>query len=125
MRMRLTLLSTLVALSGCATDNNQSLRMWTPQGAPVNCINTNQIRSTHVVDDRTIHFMMAGGNRMMRNELPFACPTLGINRAFKYNSRTSQLCSVDTITVIQPGGRPGPRCGLGRFQPMAPATPAP
>lgn len=37
------------------------------------------------------------------------------------NSRTSQLCSVDTITIIQPGGRPDPRCGSGRFQPMVPA----
>ena len=125
MRLQLTLLSTLVALAGCATGNNQSLPMWTAQGAPVNCIIINQIRTTHVVDDRTIHFMMAGRNRMMRNELPFACPTLGFNRAFKYNTRTLQLCSVDTITVIQPGGRPGPRCSLGRFQPMVPVKPAP
>ena len=29
------------------------------------------------------------------------------------NSRTSQLCSVDNITIIQPGGRPDPRCQLG------------
>jgi hypothetical protein len=114
-------------LAGCATDENhvpRSQQPWTAQGDPVNCITTSQIRSTHVVDDRTINFVMNGRNRMFRNELPFACSGLGFNRAFKHNSRTSQLCSVDTITVIQGGRTTGPTCGLGRFQPMVPVEAA-
>ena len=63
---------------------------------------------------------MNGRNRIFRNELPFACPSLEFNRAFQYNIRASQRCSFDTITVIQPGTRGGARCGLGRFQPMVP-----
>lgn len=120
----------MLGLAGCATDADhvpRSQQLWTPQGETVSCITTNQIRSTHVVDDRTINFVMTGRNRMFRNELPFACSGLSFNRAFKHNSRTGQLCSVDTITVIQ-NGRRGATCGLGRFQPMVPvpaATPLP
>ena len=123
-------LTMAASLAGCATDPNavpRSQQLWMPQGDPVNCITINQIRSTHVVDDRTINFVMTGRDRMFRNELPFACSGLSFNRTFKHNSRTSQLCSVDTITVIQ-SGRRGPTCGLGRFQPMVPvpaATPLP
>lgn len=120
------------SLAGCASDGDrtpQSQQLWTPQGEAVTCINTNQIRSTHVVDDRTINFVMNGRNRMFRNELPMSCPGLSFNRAFAHNSRTGQLCSMNTITVVQGGGSPrGATCGLGRFQPMvpveAPATPA-
>ncbi len=133
MRYDVLVLAGLAAatLAGCATGSGQTPRSqqrWTPQGEAVSCITTSQIRSTHVVDDRTINFVMSGRNRMFRNDLPFACPGLSFNRAFQYNSRTAQLCSVDTITVIQ-AGRRGPTCGLGRFQPMvpveAPATPVP
>jgi hypothetical protein len=77
--------------------------------------------------DRTIHFAMNGRDRMFRNELPFACTGLGFSRSFAHNSRTSQLCRVDTITVIQGGSR-GMTCALGQFQPMVPveqATPLP
>lgn len=119
------------AIAGCSGSTEgepRSRQGWVPDGDPVRCITIRQIRSTHVIDDRTIHFVM--NNRLMfRNELPTTCPGLGFSRAFAHNSRTSQLCSVDTITVVQAGGGvPGARCGLGMFQPMkpaAPATPAP
>lgn len=111
-------------LAGCATDADrvpESQRLWTEKGAPVSCVITRNIRSTNVVNDRTINFVM-GRNLVMRNDLPASCPGLGFNRAFQHNSRTSQLCSFDTITVIQPGmgANSGARCGLGRFQPMVP-----
>lgn len=132
MRHQFMLFTAVVAatlLAGCATDPDRitaSQRKWTAQGDPVSCITTRNIRSTHVVDDRTINFVM-NGNRMFRNDLPFACNGLSFNRAFKHNSRTSQLCSVDTITVIRPGagGGRGPTCGLGRFQPMVPVDTLP
>ena len=131
-RRSLIRLLPLLALAGCATDSERtpsSQQRWTPQGEAVNCITLTQIRSTHVVDDRTINFVMTGRDRMFRNELPFACSGLGFNRAFRHNSRTTQLCSVNTITVIESGHRDGLSCGLGRFQPMVPvaaaATPVP
>lgn len=131
MKLQPTLLALSAAtalLFGCASDDNRTPRsqqLWTPQGEPVSCINRNQIRSTHVIDDRTINFVI-NNRRMFRNELRNSCPGLGFSRSFKINSRTSQLCSMDSITVIQ-GGRRGATCGLGRFQPMVPveaATPA-
>jgi len=51
------------------------------------------------------------------------CSGLGFSRAFKHTSRTGQLCSVDGIAVVTGGSMRGPRCSLGRFQPMKP-TPA-
>lgn len=120
-------LAAIATLAGCATDSSttpRSQQLWTPQGEPVSCITTNQIRSTHVVDDRTINFVMTGRDRMFRNELPFACSGLSFNRTFKHNSRTGQLCSVNTITVVDGSGRRGATCGLGRFQPMVPVAAA-
>jgi hypothetical protein len=115
------LVASLAALSACASDPDRvpnSQRTWTPQGETVSCITTRNIRSMHVLDDHTIDFVTSS-TRMFRNELPNRCPGLSFNRAIQHNSRTSQLCSVDTFTVIQSGGGPrGPTCGLGRFQPM-------
>lgn len=127
MRLAALTIAATLALTGCATSNNRPRTLWTAEGPSVACINPSQIRSTHVRDDRTINFVMSGRNRKMRNELPFACSGLGFIRAFRHDSRTSQLCSVDTITVIQPGtrGASGPRCGLGRFQPMVPVSHTP
>lgn len=128
------LVASLAALGACASDPDRvpnSQRTWTPQGEPVSCITTRNIRSMHVLDDHTIDFMTSS-TRMFRNELPQRCPGLAFNRAVKHNSRTSQLCSVNTITIIQGGGVPrGATCGLGRFQPMVrtdtlpPAAPMP
>jgi Family of unknown function (DUF6491) len=119
-----------LGLSACASDPDrvpQSQRTWTPQGDPVSCIPLRNVRSTNVPDDRTINFVI-NNNRMFRNDLPMSCPGLGFNRAFKHNSRSGQLCSANTITVIQPGagsGQRGPTCGLGRFQPMVPTDTLP
>jgi hypothetical protein len=119
-----------LGLSACASDPDrvpQSQRTWTPMGDPVSCINLRTVRSTNVPDDRTINFVI-NNNRMFRNDLPMACPGLGFNRAFKHNSRSGQLCSANTITVIQPGGggaQRGATCGLGRFQPMVPTDTLP
>ncbi|MFN3592533.1 MAG: DUF6491 family protein, partial [Thermaurantiacus sp.] len=90
-----------------------------PAGEPVNCVQRNRIRSTHVLDDQTIDFVMTDG-RVYRNTLPGRCPGLGFDRAFGYRTSVNQLCNVDIITVISSGGGPrrGASCGLGMFQPM-------
>lgn len=125
-------LAMLALLAGCSNKEDsvpRSQQVWVPDGPEVSCITTNQIRSTSVVDDSTIQFVMSS-RRMFQNNLPFACSGLGFTRAFKHNSRTGRLCSVDTITVMRAGGA---TCPLGRFQPLkplpapaaAPAAPAP
>lgn len=87
-------------------------------GAPENCVNRSQIRSTNVVDDRTIDFKMVGG-KVYRNTLPNRCPGLGFEEAFSYRTSINQLCNVDIIRVLRNfGGRidEGTACGLGKFQ---------
>ncbi len=93
-------------------------------GEPVNCILASRIRNTVVHDDFTIDFHLTGGD-VFRNTLPNRCPQLGFERRFAYEVSTGNLCSVDTIAVIQTGaGVRGPRCGLGQFVPVRVIRPA-
>lgn len=89
-------------------------------GDPVDCISLATIRSSHVRDDRTIDFETTG-RKVYRNTLPYSCPGLGFEERFAFKTSTSQLCSVDIITVLQSFGgglSHGASCGLGKFQPM-------
>ena len=88
-------------------------------GPAVDCISLRTIRSTTVIDNRTIDFHVSG-RKAYRNTLPFQCPQLGYNQAFGYATSQSQLCSLDIITVIVQGspGLQGASCGLGRFTPI-------
>lgn len=93
----------------------------TPSGPPIDCVDTNRIRSTRVLDDQTIDFEMID-SQTYRNILPHSCPGLGSREAFSYKTSINRLCSVDFITVLyQDGGgpRPGASCGLGAFQPVS------
>ena len=117
--------SAALALATAGCSGNQPPRTppaMVPAGDPVNCVQTSQIRSTQVQDDQTIDFTMRNG-QVFRNTLPNRCPGLGFSRAFSYSTSTSQLCSVDIITVIEQGGGPrrGASCGLGQFVPAKPA----
>lgn len=107
----------LVALPGAA--ERQQVPEATPVGKPVDCVRTRDIRSTRVRDDSTIDFVMNGG-KVYRNNLDgMRCPQLGFEKRFAYRTTIGQLCSVDTITVLQnPGLSAGPTCGLGSFQPV-------
>ena len=87
-------------------------------GEPKNCVSTYQIRSTKIIDNRTIDFKMAGG-KTYRNTLSHSCPGLRRDDAFSYRTSTSQLCNVDIIRVVENyGGRlqEGVGCGLGKVQ---------
>jgi hypothetical protein len=90
-----------------------------PTGEPVHCISLNQIRQTRVRSDKIIDFYV-GNRKIMRNELPHSCPSLGFEERFLYKTSLSQLCSVDMITVLHSAGglSLGASCGLGKFQPM-------
>jgi hypothetical protein len=79
------------------------------------CIGTNRIRRTDVLDSQHILFKMRGGKKYL-NTLSHKCGQLGFYEAFSYEIHGSQLCSVDTITVLNGGAVPGPVCGLGTFE---------
>tara|TARA_B100000678_G_scaffold157109_1_gene131186 strand:+ start:572 stop:982 length:411 start_codon:yes stop_codon:yes gene_type:complete len=117
----------MLMLGGCATPEQVAATQAreaakvpaaTPTGKAVDCIQTNRIRNTRVRNDSVIDFEMDGG-QVYRNQLPYACGSLGTEQRFSYATQTGQLCSVDTITVLyaSPPG-PGATCGLGQFQPV-------
>jgi hypothetical protein len=89
-----------------------------PAGKPVDCVQIARIRETRVRDDQTIDFYM-NGREVYRNRLPYKCSGLGFEEKFSYSTSLSQLCSVDSITVLHsPPVTRGPTCGLGKFQPI-------
>src|SRR4051812_29106723 len=110
MPMRLLpLLAALLPLAACtppvANAPADTVPAATVIGPAVSCLPTTQISTTEVRDDRTIDFRMTGG-RTYRNTLPYPCPELGFEKRFAYTISTSQLCSVDVITVLHSGGIP-------------------
>ena len=89
-----------------------------PTGPPLDCVPIPQLRQSLVRSDRVIDFVTTG-HRAYRVTLPFACPELGFERRFAYETSLSELCSTDIITVLHvaPLMR-GASCGLAPFQPV-------
>lgn len=85
---------------------------------PVNCIPVNRIRRTEVVDDQSILFFLRG-NRIYRAMMPDTCIGLEREQRFAYHIRSGQLCSTDTITVLERAGfgSSGMTCRIGLFHP--------
>ena len=122
-RLFATLASGAAALSlgACTAEADRERQIRAPAvevlGEARNCIQTARIQNTVVHDDYTIDFEMLG-NEVYRNTLPVRCPGLGFEERFAYQASTGQLCSIETITVLQPGAGRGPTCALGEFVPV-------
>jgi len=87
-------------------------------GEPISCVNIRNIRSTKIVDGRTIDFKM-NNRKIYRNTLSNKCPRLKFEESFSYRTSQSRLCNVDIIRVLHNEGfglREGAACGLGKFQ---------
>jgi hypothetical protein len=88
---------------------------------PVRCISLARLDRTEVIDDRSIAFFMRSGDIYV-NRLDHVCRNLDKGRPFSYRTAIRQLCSSDTITIIEDFGfgfSPGASCGLGIFSPIA------
>lgn len=86
---------------------------------PLRCVSLSRIDRTDVIDNETIVFYLRGGDIYV-NELNRTCPRLEQERRFSYRTSTSQLCSLDLISVIENsafGIRSGTTCQLGMFVP--------
>ncbi|MFT4613708.1 MAG: hypothetical protein ACI9NT_000849 [Bacteroidia bacterium] len=83
------------------------------------CISSTRIDNTEILDDRTIVFHMLGKGIYL-NKLPHRCPSMRRHSTIAYKTQTSQLCRVDSITLLQTAGglSRGPTCGLGMFTPI-------
>ena len=117
LRAYLTLLATVALIPVVAADEEEEVAL---DRTPRDCISTNRIRETDVVDDRTIVFRMRGGE-YFTNMLERECPGLERNKRFMHETRGGRLCDVDTITVLEQWtGRiaPGFTCRLGQFHPI-------
>jgi hypothetical protein len=119
MRPMLTALAFLACAAPGAAADRSAVPPATPAGKPESCIPLAQISETRVHGDQTIDFVTRG-RKVYRNTLPYACPSLGFEERFSYETSLSQLCSTDTITVLysSPNLSRGATCGLGQFQPV-------
>lgn len=84
------------------------------------CIRVRSLRSTKVVDDLNIIFYMVGST-IYHNILPRQCNGLARQDRFSYESRTGNLCDLDTIRILYQAGtrmQEGNACGLGKFHPI-------
>lgn len=109
-----------VTITGSAATRTSKPDAYIAVGESVNCIGIRSYRSTHVRDDKTVDFEI-NNRTIYRNNLPYNCPGLGNEKRFVIETSQSQLCSVDTIGVVQDYGGSysvGARCGLGKFQRM-------
>lgn len=102
-------------------------------GETQNCINTRHIRQLKIIDKQHILFRLSHNNYMV-NKLPRACHGLRRGVTIAYSPVSMQLCSVDTVAVLDDffsrRGLFGPRCGLGQFTQLKmrdndPSTPLP
>ncbi|WP_419808107.1 hypothetical protein [Sphingomonas sp.] len=110
----------LAALSVAPAAARERVPAAMPTGPAVTCLNITQLRESRVRDDRTIDFYTSG-RRVYRVTLPQACPQLGFEQRFSYETSLSQLCSTDIITVLQSYGGSlgrGASCGMAPFQPV-------
>ncbi len=121
MRKMLLIIPAIALLSGggaVAISSKNAPEPVRAVGEPKNCVTISQIRSTKVIDNRTIDFRMAGG-KTYRNTLSQSCPGLKFEERFSYKTSLNQLCSVDIVRVLQSQGgqlSEGAGCGLGKFQ---------
>ena len=72
---------------------------------------------------RTSSFTCAAAT-LYRNHLPRKCPGLERENRIAYETHSSRLCSIDTITVLEDFAaffRPGFTCRLGEFVPLSQA----
>src|SRR6185295_6259259 len=92
---------------------------------PRDCVITQSIARTDILDDQTIIFYMRGKNIAYRNYLPKKCPGLKRWERFSYQVTAGRLCNIDLITVLEnstfgPGFDRGFTCRLGDFHPLSP-----
>ena len=93
----------------------KALEKYEKTGKVERCVTLNRVRTSRVIDDSHILFIMRGKKAYM-NTLPHRCSRLGFERAFSYKVTMNQLCNIDIITVFDStGGIQGPSCGLGKF----------
>jgi len=98
-----------------ARDLAKALAGRTP-GKPVDCVSSSWVGGPQIIGNRTLIYREVG--RVLRNDLPAACPGLDDDSIIVSEIHGSQLCRNDLFYTLQRGSRiPGPHCRLGKFTP--------
>mgnify|MGYP001286581642 CR=1 FL=1 len=113
-----------VTMAIAAEEETTTPAGYTRTGIFENCIRTQQIRTSRILNKNQILFEMAGGEAWL-NE-PKNCPGLSKSLALAYDATTGQLCTTTIVTLVDPGSAVATRggCGLEKFErlerPVAP-----
>lgn len=87
-------------------------------GPPQSCVSSRTLGGNRSVGEGAIIFRTQGSNLVYVNRPPAGCPEIGVGRAIRVRTTSSQLCAGDIAEVFDPvqnfsyGG-----CGLGEFTP--------
>lgn len=111
-------LAALLALYSLLTSAGQQAA--TEDDEMKRCLNLAAIRTLDILDNQHIIFHTTG-NQQYLNTLPHTCSGLNKHSTIMYRTALSQLCDLDTITVLNnigAGFMRGPTCGLGKFEPI-------
>lgn len=109
------LISAALMMPALGDEDADAVEGYAKTGEAKNCLSLGRIRTTQVLDGQHILFKMRGGRDYL-NTLSHVCSQLDFYESFAYKTSSSQLCSVDTITVLTGGAVLGPTCGLGKFE---------
>jgi len=86
-------------------------------GKPVDCISLRDIRSSQIIDDTAIVYD-TGGGRLFVNRPRMGASSLDSDDILVTKTYGSDLCSLDTITLLDRGSRmESGFVGLGEFVP--------
>ena len=87
-------------------------------GPAQSCVSQRLLRGNKTYGEGVIVFEGTTNSIVYVNRPPSACPELKWSRALRTRTTTSQLCSNDIVTVIDPnGGITYGSCALGDFVP--------
>lgn len=88
-------------------------------GAPVNCIQQNQIRSSQIISRTAIVYTMNNGTIYL-NRPESGAAFLSRDDVLVTNTHSPQLCNVDIVRLLDSSSRtPSGSLGLGMFVPYA------
>lgn len=128
MRILTALLAGTIAFSGtivqAAPDRGGEARLAKAldgrvAGEPVACLNLRDIRSTRIIDNIAILYETSGG-KIYVNMPRSGASSLRDDRVMVTDTRSSQLCSIDTVKLYDSGLRMETGwVGLGDFVPYA------
>ena len=128
MTLKLPLLAlVLVATSAMAADSDSASReardlgkalAGRTAGKPFDCVDPSRAGGPQIIGNHTLIYRDMG--RVLRNDLPAACPGLDDDSIIVSEIHGSQLCSGDLFYTLERGSRiPGPHCRFGKFTPYA------